>query len=71
MQRSMLSPAQAKEFAELAKDLEKPTYNQDGTLNKEFFIEAIKLCWSFNKKRIQTRCDEFTAERRQALKDGF
>ena len=27
MQRSMLSPAQAKELAEIANDLEKPTYN--------------------------------------------
>lgn len=66
-QRAMLTPAQAKQLAEMSSKMPKPTYADDGTVDKEFVMALLATGGKFNKERTAERRAKFATDRREAL----
>ena len=67
----MLSKEQAAELTSQATEkLGKPSYNQEGTLEKDWFIASTLYAFEFNRKRTTDRVAQYESDRRQAMKDN-
>jgi len=65
----LLKPEEAKELAELVKELGKPQYKQDGTLEFDYFHKCNRIISSFNARRCDVKDEDFLYLRRKYIKE--
>ena len=56
---ALLKPEEAKELAELVKELGKPQYKQDGTLEFDYFHKCNRIVNAFNSQRCDAVDEDF------------